>query len=139
MLVSEAGVPAAPLIQSGRIYAELNGSIDTGIAIANPNDQPATVSFYFTNAGGSFGNGTTTIPAKGQIAGFLDQAPFSSGLSLSGSFTFSSPIPIAAIAMRGLTNERGEFLITTLPVVDLSASPSHKIRGVDKLIPLLSY
>ena len=31
-------------------------------------------------------------------------------------------VPIAVIALRGLTNERGEFLITTLPVVDLNAA-----------------
>ena len=31
-------------------------------------------------------------------------------------------MPVPVVALRGLTNERGEFLITTLPVVDLSAS-----------------
>src|SRR5207249_4807866 len=36
ILVTEAGVPASPLIQSGRIYAEINGPVNTGLAIANP-------------------------------------------------------------------------------------------------------
>jgi len=122
VLVTEAGVQASPLLQSGRIYAEVNGPVNTGLAIANPNSLPATISFFFTNSSGNFGNGTTTIPANGQIAAFLNQSPFNGGSSVSGAFTFNSSAPIAVIALRGLTNERGEFLITTLPVADLTAA-----------------
>src|SRR5207302_2039179 len=76
VLVTEAGVPATNLIQSGRIYAESSGSVNTGLAIANPNTQAATIQFYFTAADGTAGStGTATIPANGQIAAFLDQAP----------------------------------------------------------------
>ncbi|MBI4475089.1 MAG: hypothetical protein HY646_20650, partial [Acidobacteria bacterium] len=124
ILVSEAGVPATPAILSGRIYAEVGGAVNTGIAIANPNDDAATVTFFFTNANGNFGAGAMTVPARGQIAKFLNQAPFNSGDSVSGTFTFTSSVPIAVIALRGLTNERGEFLITTLPLADLSAPAS---------------
>src|ERR1051326_5376475 len=38
VLVSETAVPASPLRQSGRVFAESIGSVRTGIAIANPND-----------------------------------------------------------------------------------------------------
>lgn len=124
VLVSEAGVPASPAIQSGRIYAEINAPVNTGLAIANPNNQTATISFYFTGANGNFNSGTTTIPANGQIAAFLDQPPFNGGSSVSGTFTFSSTVPLGVVALRGFSNERGEFLITTLPVVDLSAAPA---------------
>src|SRR5262249_11479797 len=124
VLVSEASVPASPLIRSGRIYAEVGSSINTGLAIANPNSQPATVSFFFTDSNGNFGDGATTIPANGQIAKFLNEPPFNSPSSLTGSFTFSSSAPIAAVALRGRTNERSEFLITTLPVLDLQAPVS---------------
>src|SRR5205823_58123 len=34
----------------------------------------------------------------------------------------ASPAPIVVVALRGLTNERSEFRITTVPVVDLSSS-----------------
>src|SRR5207244_11460604 len=122
MVIGEAGVPASPLIQTGRIYAEVNGAVNTGLAIANPNDQAATISFYFTDATGrDFGQGTTTIAANGQIAQFLNASPFNSGTLASGTFTFSSSVPVAAIALRGLTNERSEFLITTLPVTTTTA------------------
>jgi hypothetical protein len=124
VLVSEAGVPASSLIQSGRIYAEINGAVNTGLAIANPSTQPTVVSFYFTDATGSFGNGSITVPAGGQIAAFLDQPPFYGRSSLIGTLTFNSSMPIAAVALRGLTNQRREFLITTLPVTDLAVAAS---------------
>jgi len=122
VLVTEAGVPASPLIRSGRIYAEVNGPVNTGLAIANPNNQTATVSFYFSDATGNLGAGNISIPANGQIARFLNESPFNSPSSLSGSFTFTASVPVSVIALRGLTNERGEFLITTLPVADLNAT-----------------
>jgi CubicO group peptidase (beta-lactamase class C family) len=37
VLVSEAAVPASPLIRSGRVYAEVRPPVYTGLAIANPN------------------------------------------------------------------------------------------------------
>lgn len=123
VLVTEAAVPAGRLIQSGRIYAEVNGPVNTGLAIANPNPQPATITFYFTDASGnSSASRTTTVAANSQIAAFLNEAPFTGGATLAGSFTFSSSAPVSVIALRGFTNERSEFLITTLPVVDLASA-----------------
>jgi peptidoglycan hydrolase-like protein with peptidoglycan-binding domain len=124
VLVSEAGVPGAPALHSARIYAEINGSVNTGLAIANPNPQDAIVSFYFTGPNGNFGSNTVRIPANRQMAAFLDQDPFRAPSPLTGTFTFASSVPIAVIAIRGLVNERGEFLITTLPVTDLSTPAS---------------
>src|SRR5213078_1273553 len=96
-----------------------------GVAIANPNNSGATLSFSFTDRNGqTFGAGSTTVAANGQIAAFLNQAPFNAGDSVAGSFTFTASVPVSVIALRGLTNERSEFLITTLPVADLSAAAS---------------
>jgi hypothetical protein len=120
ILVTEATVPATAALSAGRIYAEISTSVNTGIAIANPNDQTVNITFYFTGATGAAGTGSMTVPANGQIAAFLDQAPFNSAKPLTGSFTFSSSVPVAVTALRGRTNERGDFLITTLPVTDLS-------------------
>jgi hypothetical protein len=124
VLVTEAAVPSSPLISSGRIYAEVSSSVNTGVAMANPNGQPATINFHFTDGtGADFGQGSTVIAPNGQIATFLNQAPFNSGASVTGTFTFTASLPVSVIALRGLTNERSEFLITTLPVSDLSAIP----------------
>jgi len=121
VLVTEAGVPASPSVQTGRIYAEVNDTVNTGLAIANPNPQDATVNFYFSDQTGNFGNGTATVPAGGQISGFLDQEPFKAP-SFIGTLTFSSSVPVAVVALRGFYNERREFLLTTLPIVDLGVA-----------------
>jgi hypothetical protein len=123
VLVSEAAVPASALISAGRIYAEIGGQVNTGIAIANPNDQAVTVTFYFTSNGQTCAGGSVAINANGQIAKFLSESPFNCS-ALTGTFTFSSTAPVSVIALRGLTNERFEFLITTLPVSDLALPPS---------------
>jgi sugar lactone lactonase YvrE len=123
ILISETAVPASPLRDSGRIYAESAGPVRTGIAVANPSAQDAVVSFYFTdNAGQNFGVATTTIPAHEQFAAFLDQAPYK-GTADAKSFTFTSSVPIGAIALRAFVNERGEVLLTTLPIAAISTSP----------------
>src|SRR5437016_1628060 len=108
VLVTEASVPASPLLSSGRIYAEVNTTLNTGVAIANPNSVPVTLNFYFTDRNGTnFGAGSTTIDANSQIAKFLDQAPFNAGASVFGTFTFTASAPVSVIALRGLTNESG--------------------------------
>jgi feruloyl esterase len=93
VLISEASVPASPLMQNGRIYAEINSPVNTGVAMANPAAQDATVTFFFTDQSGNFGNGSTVIPAGGQFAAFLDQAPFAGRPIVNGAFTFSSSVP----------------------------------------------
>src|SRR5207248_2044636 len=61
---------------------------------------------------------------NGQIAKFLDQPPFNGRPSLTGTFTFSSNLPVSVTALRGLLNERNEFLLTTLSVTQLPAEAS---------------
>ncbi len=128
VLVTEAAVPASLLIQGGRIYAEVQGAVRTGLAIANPNPQLVTISFFFTDEiGGRFAEGSTTIPANGQIARFLDEAPFNGGSTVTGTFTFTSSLPVGATALRGFVNQRSDFLLTTLPVADLASTNTSDI------------
>src|ERR1041385_4403 len=76
VLVSETGVPSTPFLTQGRLYAEIAGTLETGIAIANPNSSPATINFSFKDAtGAAAGSGALTVQPNGQIAQFLDQAP----------------------------------------------------------------
>jgi hypothetical protein len=129
ILVSETTVPEMMPLTSGRMYAAYFGRVNTGIAMVNPNSTAATVSFYFTS-GSDFCDcpnppvGSFTLPAHSQIARFVNQAPFNVTFGpAQGTMTFTSNVPIGVIALRGFTNERGEFLMTTLPVADLSESP----------------
>ena len=121
ILVSEAGVPASVPLLEGRIFAETNGAVRTGVALANPNDRAATIPFFFTNSEGiDFGHGTFTLEPREQKARFLDEGPFNGGSAIEGTFTFTADLPVAVIALRGFVNERSEFLMTTLPVAPLT-------------------
>ena len=128
VLISEAGVPATETVMEGRIFAEVYGPVNTGLAIANPNDDPATIDFYFTDTSGtSFRSGSVQLGANQQMAKFLNQDPYAGSLpqggdEVMGTFTFESSAPIAVTALRGLANEAGEFLMTTLPVAPLSSA-----------------
>jgi hypothetical protein len=123
VLISETGVPGARPLTGGRIYAETSASVSSGVAIANPNSEPAVVSFTFTDATGTdVAGGSVTVPPNGQIAGFLNERPFNGPSAFSGAFTFSSLKPVAVVALRGLVNERSDFLLTTLPVVEIGAA-----------------
>ncbi len=128
VLIAEAGVPASEPVQEGRIFAEVNDPVNTGLAIANPNDVPATIQFYFTDTSGTrFADGRLELGAHQQTAKFLDQAPFNGGSSVLGTFTFTASVPVAVVALRGFTNEDGEFLMTTLPLAPLSSTASDTI------------
>ncbi|HYR82521.1 MAG TPA: hypothetical protein VE422_00425 [Terriglobia bacterium] len=123
VLVSETAVPASPPIRSGRLNVLVDGPLNTGIAVSNPNDQAAILSFFFTDSlGRNFGYGSTRIPARSQLARFLTENPYNGIPITDATFTFASSVPVAAVAIRGFVNERGEFLMSTLPVVSVIAS-----------------
>ncbi|PYS33158.1 MAG: hypothetical protein DMG14_32415 [Acidobacteria bacterium] len=125
VLINEAAMPATAPVTSGRIYAEVSDQVKTGIAIANGNNQAVTANFFFTNeAGQNSAQGSISIPANGQIARFLNEPPFNAESSFRGTWTFNAGAPVGVMALRGFTNERSEFLITMLPVVDLSSAAS---------------
>jgi hypothetical protein len=129
-LVGEAGVPASPLLTSARIYGEVssNGIVNTGFAIANPNDQAATIDFHFTdNLGVDFGAGTLTLAPREQKAQFMNQPPFNvlAGRNpFMGTLSFTSNVAVSVIALRQFYNERAvpDALTTTLPITNLSAA-----------------
>jgi hypothetical protein len=128
VLVTEAAVPNSVPANSGRFYAEVRGRVRTGLAIANPNSQPAQIAFYFTNSDGQlFGYSEMSIPANSVIGRFLDEGPYNSGSFGTGTFTFFSSVPVSAVALRSYTNERNEFMISTLPVSPVGAATSQTL------------
>jgi hypothetical protein len=125
VLVSEATVTATAPIFKGRIFAEISQSTRTAIAIANPNSQPALISFSFTNTSGvDFSTGTTTIDGNGQIAAYLDKAPFNGGQTVEGTFSFNSNVAVSVTVLRTNLNSFGDVLVSTAPVVNLDATAS---------------
>jgi hypothetical protein len=120
VVISEASVPSSGLLTRARLSAELNGAARTGIAIANPNSDPAAISFSFTDANGqTVSSGSGTVPANGQLAAFLDEAPFGGPSRFTGSFSITSSRGVSLVALRGYLNERSEMLLTTTAVANL--------------------
>ena len=129
ILVTEAGVPDQPLISSGRIYAEVSAEaspiVNTGLAFANPGPTAGTITYIIRDTlGNTIRSDSTPIGANSELVGFLNETPYLSGTGIQGTFSFTSTIPVAVIALRSFYNERtpSEFMLTTLPVVDLGAT-----------------
>jgi hypothetical protein len=128
VLVSEVTVPVTNAINGGRIYAEYGAGVDTVIAIANTSNNPNPIAWYFTDSTGTqTSSGVITIAPHAKISQFLREPPFNLVVGFQGTFTFFTLLElpeqtIAAIALRGFVNERGDFLMTVLPIIPLSAS-----------------
>jgi hypothetical protein len=133
--VSTAGVPASGTSNAFRMYAESSGipgqigSIQTGVAIANPGTGPANVVFELNALSGAPTGltGSLSIPAGGQTALFLGQIPGFGALMtpFQGVLRVStSSQGISVIGIRGRLNERGEFLMTTTPPTDENRPPT---------------
>src|SRR6185503_7519880 len=104
------------------------GPIKTGVAFSNPTNDGSEVTFYFSDATGQLiKTGSFGLPARKQIAAFLNEEPFNGGNSIAGTFTFTASSPVSAIALRGYTNERSEFLITTLPIGSLDTPSGESV------------
>jgi hypothetical protein len=133
--VTEAGVPANPAGTAFRMFAEVQGDVRTGIAVANAAASSATITVeaYRLDGASTGAAGTFTVPANGQTALFLNEIeglePL--GTPFSGIVRLTSPSPVFAIGLRGRTNERGDFLITTTPPSDEGAPES----STDVLFP----
>jgi hypothetical protein len=108
-------------LRSGSIYAEVNGSITTGITVVNPNASPVTVNFSLPGMTGDSGFASVVIPANGQLSKFLHEDPFNIRNSFQSLLSFRANAPVAVSTLRGLTNERNEFLATALPLIEDSA------------------
>jgi hypothetical protein len=130
--VAETAIAASAPVTQGRIYVEVRNAVNTGVAIANPNPTAATVNFYLSDGDGNLlHSGQTRIDGNGQVTAFLDQQPFAPSqtgdLPSARSFTFTSSVPVAVTALRGYTNQRSEFLMTTQVVAAIDAATTDPI------------
>jgi hypothetical protein len=122
VMVSESGIPAASSTTRARVYVDLSGDHNTGLAIANVADVSASIAVKafqndgVTAAGTSYG--PIPLSAKGYSAAFSDQIIAGLPEGFTGVLDISSPTPFAALTIRSLVNERGDFLMTTFPVAN---------------------
>jgi hypothetical protein len=129
VLVSEAAVPATATISAGRLSVDCTGSTETGLAILNPNDVPVRLTYTLIGTDGRIldsGSGINISPGQ-QVSGFIGSSlPLDCGLG-QGTATLNTSSPVAVIALRGFVNERSEFLMSTLPVTDLSQATNRPV------------
>jgi hypothetical protein len=120
---SQAGVPSN-LGTAFRMYVEATanpgtiGSYDIGIAVANGSASPGTVTFdLYSVTGASTGLSTTIqLTAFGHRSEFIDEIFPKLTLPFQGILRISTSLPeISVVGDRIRYNERGEFLMTTIP------------------------
>ncbi|MEJ2145304.1 MAG: VCBS repeat-containing protein [Acidobacteriota bacterium] len=121
VLVTEAGVPAATPTQKVRIYVDRSGGHDTGVALGNPGNTALTVELKALGLDGTteVGQGTLEVAAGGHEAKFAGQLISGLPANFVGVMELTSDQPFVPLTLRTLTNQRGDFLITTFPVADL--------------------
>jgi hypothetical protein len=132
--VSQAGVVAMNSARAYRLYGEASGDFDkgatgsrqTGFAIVNNSNATAVVAVeLFRLDGSAVGlTGTLVVQAGGQTTKFLSQIPGLESLALpfKGVVRVSSLSTISVIGLRCRYNERNDFLFTTTPAMDESAT-----------------
>src|SRR5436190_1569010 len=82
----------------------------------------AAIQFDVTDTeGNDLGEGELRVPPGGEFVSFLNEDPFLVPNPFQGTVTLSSEIPVSVIALRGIVNERADFLTTTVPVTDLDS------------------
>jgi hypothetical protein len=128
-LLTESGIPATVSTTHARVYVDLSGGHNTGLAIANPTNASTTIAITAFQTDGVTGVGTSQgplrVPANGHSAHFANE--FITGLraGFTGVLDIVSPTPFAALTMRSLYNERSDFLLSTFPIADMTlAAPA---------------
>ena len=129
--VSEASVTALPAGSAFRVYVEasgspgLVGSVRSGLAITDTSATSNTVTLELTSLDGStFGTPVPlSVPPSGHVAKFIDEI-FTLPEEFSGLLRVTSTSEIAIVGLRGRTNQRGDFLITTTPPSNEADTPT---------------
>ena len=129
VMVTESGVPAATPTTHARIYVDKSGGHDTGLAVAAVSESATDVAVRAFQQDGSTpagaGYGTVGLVGNGHEAAFVGQLISGLPAGFTGVLDISSAVPFVALTLRSLTNERGDFLLTTFPIADANqAAPA---------------
>jgi Beta-propeller repeat len=114
--VSEVGMPASPFVDNGRLFVDVSSTGRSVLSIANPSDQDADVSFFYTDGTGNTSLFTsTTVKAHEHFSRFVTDTPLN--ITAPGTLNFSSSIPVVATAFFTITNESNDLLLSRTPIV----------------------
>jgi subtilisin family serine protease len=120
--VTESGVSSAVATTHARIYIDRSGGHETGLALACPGSSGINIALNAYQADGSTaaGSGTLNISGNGHTAQLAGQLISSLPSGFTGVLDISSTAPFVALTLRVLTNARGDSLMTTFPVADMT-------------------
>jgi hypothetical protein len=127
VIITETGIPATTPTTHARVFVDKSGGHDTGIALASPGPAGVTIMIgaYQKDGTTAAGNGSApvTLASGGHRAAFAGE--LISGLpdGFVGVLDLTSSTPFLALTLRSLTNSRGDFLLTTFPIVDGNTAP----------------
>jgi hypothetical protein len=142
IIVSEVGVPASIPTPSARVFIDYRvgaaaspspGKLDinTGLAVVNPSTKTANVTYTLRDINGNIlAAGHGTIASKAHFSKFINQlkdvapdfnlpADFATATCY-GSLEITSSQALSIIALRLTINQRGDVLLTTTPIADLT-------------------
>jgi parallel beta-helix repeat protein len=123
VLITESGVPAAGPTTHARLYVDLSGNHNTGLAIANVLGTSSMISTQAFQSDGTtvvgLSNGPLPLAGGGHTAKFADELIAGLPPGFTGVLDISSTTPFAALTLRALYNERHDFILTTFPIADL--------------------
>ena len=122
-LVSEAGVFGVSTT-AAKIFVDYVGT-QTGLALVNSGSQAATVNFTLSDR---FGNPTDTtqrtLAPRQHLPIFAHELFPEIVEGFTGILDIRSTYAVTAVTLKLTSNTRGDLLLTTLPVADLTQPPS---------------
>jgi spore coat protein CotH len=131
VVVSESGSPAAVATTHARIYVDQSSGHDTGVALAALDGEgfKVTLQAYQTDGVTSAGGGSEEIDLAGNGHAATFTAYLISDLpeNFTGVLDIQAPKPFAALTIRSFKNTRNEFLVTTFPTADMTATISSPV------------
>ncbi len=124
ILVSEAGIPGLSSTNHARIYIDLSRNHSSGLADVDSGPANIAINAFRTDgtAAARASRGLLRCAAGGHDAKFAEQLISGLPQGFTGVLDVNSATSFAALTLRSLTNERGEFLRTTFPIADASAT-----------------
>jgi hypothetical protein len=129
ILITESAIPATVSTTHARVYVDLSGDHNAGLAIANVDSTAASITINAFQTDGATGIGTNHGPLQlaggGHDAQFADQLITGLPAGFTGVLDIISTTPFVAFTIRSLINERGDPLMTAFPIADANrAAPS---------------
>jgi hypothetical protein len=111
---SEVGIPATPLLTDDLIVLAERPHQRAGLALLNPGPAPVTVELEIQGSDAGTGRATVNLAGGEKRAFFLFEVFDNLPAFLTASLNIRANGGVAALALAGITNERGDFLMASL-------------------------